>query len=111
MILKLLIGYWLILNALQVIGGVIAWWDLHRSKHRVVVYQSRLLLALAIRAIGTIWGVPMFSSGLESKPIYTFIQSVVISTLVTGAIWGWLLYARGVINGSGIMSIFTRGRK
>jgi hypothetical protein len=99
MIINLLISYWVILNALNLVGGVLGWLELRKSREeRGAVYLSRILLAEAFRSGTSIIGIRRFAQALLAFPYYVSL-SVVVTTLLCGAIWGWLLYSRGVING------------
>ena len=66
-------------------------------------------MADALRGVLSLWGTHRFSRGLIIEPVF-MIASVVVITLLTGAIWGWLLYSNGFINGGGFLGLI-KGRK
>src|SRR5688500_7833828 len=102
------IGYWVILNVLIALGGVQGWVELRNvGRPRVALYLSRVMMAEALRAVITIIGIRRFHASLEAVPVYIGF-SVLVSTLLCGAIWGWLLYTRGIINGGGVLGLVGR---
>jgi hypothetical protein len=106
--IKAAIVYWIALNFLIAVGGVAGWLQLRQSEHRVASrYLSRILLSEAMRGALSLWGTGRFRSGLAVTPLF-MLASVVVITLVTGAIWGFLFYARGIINGGGWWGLLTR---
>lgn len=105
--IKLVIIYWVVLNALVVIGGVIGWFQLKLDTNRASHYLARILLADAMRGVVSLWGTSMFHEALVATPVFmTF--SILVITLLTGAIWGWIFYCRGIINGGGWLGLLRR---
>ena len=99
-LLKIAIGCWMFLSAANVIGGLIGWFQLRSDHRRASFYLSRILLAIAIRSVFVFIGLYNWSPNLMDAPIF-IVLSVGSATLLTGAIWGWLFYLRGVWNGGG----------
>jgi hypothetical protein len=105
---NVVIGYWVLLNLAIVFGGVLGWVELRNAGGpRVVLYLSRVMLAEALRATITLVGIQRFHVSLGAVPVYV-ASSVFVSTLLAGAIWGWLLYTRGIINGGGVLGLVGR---
>ena len=105
--IKLLIIYWVVLNALVVVGGLIGWFQLKMDDNRSSHYLSRILMADALRGVFSLWGTSRFYEGLEVTPVF-MIASMIVITLLTGAIWGWLAYTHGIINGGGWPGLLKR---
>lgn len=96
MIIKLTLIYWVAINILTLIAAGLGWWDLRVSKKKVARYQGRILLTEALRSITTIVGINLVKQALLVHPVYMSV-SVVVATLLSGALWGWFLYARGIL--------------
>ena len=107
MIARLLLTYWAILTILMTVGGVIGWYQLRHDRRRVSLYLSRILIAESFRSALTFTGIINWAAELRPSLIYLAL-STLGATLLCGAIWGWLLYLRGVINGGGIFGLLRR---
>lgn len=102
------IGYWVLLNLLIAIGGVLGWIELRNiGRPRVVLYLSRVVAACALSGISQIVTIRRFHHTLGSLPVDTTVH-VLATTAMCGAIWGWLLYTRGIINGGGVLGLVGR---
>lgn len=97
--IKIAIGYWLALNALNMWGGISGWLELRKDGRQVSHYLSRVLLAEGIRAGVSLFSIERFYISLQEAPS-VIIPNVVVVTGLCIAMWGWLLYCRGVINGN-----------
>lgn len=99
MIYGLLI-FWAFLTVVTVVGGVIGWYQLHSNHQRVSVYLARIVVAEAFRSLLTFVSLLIWAETFRSVPIYVAL-STLSATLLSGAIWGWLLYCWGYWNGGG----------
>lgn len=108
--IKFAIGYWLALNALNFWGGVSGWLELRKDYRRASHYLSRVLLAEGIRAGVSLFSIERFYISLQAAPIVV-IPNIVVVTVLCIAMWGWLLFCRGVINGNGWRDLFKRRPK
>lgn len=105
MMIELAIAYWAFLNTACCLGGIFGWLELRQRPERGAVYLGRILCAEGLRAGVTIFGLERFRLAVETVPFYIGASAVVL-TLLCGAIWGWLLFNRGIINGHGYWDLF-----
>lgn len=108
MVTSLLLGFWMFLTILTTVGGVIGWYQLRTDHHRVSLYLSRILIAIALRSLITFIGIYIWAATLGRAPIFIAF-STLGATLLCGAIWGWLLYLRGIVNGGGWRDLWKKG--
>lgn len=109
-LIRLALAYWIFLNALTAAGGIIGWFQLRNDRRRVSLYLSRILIAEAVRSSLAFFGVFYFADNVDDSPVFVLI-SAFSATLLTGAIWGWLFYLRGIWNGGGFREFITRIRR
>lgn len=110
MIVQVAIALWLFLTVVNVVGAVIGWHQLRTDPNRVSLYLSRILIAEGIRGTLAFVGVYYAYDRLVNAPIYVML-SLFSVTLLTGAIWGWLLYLRGLWNGGGWPEFLSKLRR
>lgn len=110
MAIRLAIGIWIFLSALNAVGGLIGWYQLRTDKRRASLYLSRILIAESFRSMLAFVGIYNGADLLSDAPIYVAL-SLLSVVLLTGAIWGWLLYLRGLWNGGGWAGLLEKLRR
>lgn len=95
-----LLIYWAFLTVVTVVGGAIGGLQLRTDRHRVSLFLSRIIIAEAFRSLLTFISLLLWADIFRTVPIYVAL-SALSATLLAGAIWGWLAYLRGWVNGSG----------
>jgi hypothetical protein len=102
-----LLRVWFALCVLDAIGGVFGWLELRKEQSRAACYLARILLASGYRSATTIVGLALFGINVKAEPWYLIlgISAVAYKAYAT---WGWLLFARNVINGGGWKDLFRR---
>ncbi len=103
---------WLVFAALDIASGLMGWIENRSVKpqtreERTANRLSKVLFAGAQRSAINIVGLLMF--GVNQKASLWFLVwgcwGVIYKAYAT---WGWLLYCRGVINGSGWWALVGR---
>lgn len=96
---------WLVFASLDIASGLMGWMENRSTKpktreERTANRLSKVMFAGAQRSAVTI--VALLTLGVNSKAALWFLAwgcwAVIYKAYST---WGWLLYARGVINGGG----------
>jgi hypothetical protein len=101
---------WIGLCILDAIGGVLGWLELRKERSRAAYYLARILLASGYRSATTIVGLALFGINVKAEPWYLGlgISAVAYKACAT---WGWLLFARGIVNGGGWADLFRRSHR
>jgi hypothetical protein len=99
-LVRLAIALWIFLSACNAIGGLIGWYQLRTDHRRASLYLSRILIAESFRSVLAFVGIYYGAERLAQSPIYVALSTLSV-ILLSGAIWGWLLYLRGLWNGGG----------
>ena len=104
---RLAVICWIILNSLVVIGGSIGWFQLRSNDKRVSKYLRRLLAADALCGVVFLIATARIPRAVSVAPVFSIFPFVVAALLV-GAVWGWLFYGAGYLNGGGWRGVVKR---
>lgn len=109
-LVRVAIACWIFFSALNTVGGLIGWYQLRTDHRRASLYLSRILLAESIRSALAFIGIYYGSERIMDAPIYIAL-SLFSVILLSGAVWGWLLYLRGIWNGGGWSELMNKLRR
>jgi hypothetical protein len=105
----ILLFVWILLCVIDALGGLLGWLELRREDERVARYLAHILLASGYRSGITIVGLVVFGLNVKAQ-LWYLVLGVSAVAYKAYATWGWLLYARNVINGGGWRDLFRRKR-
>lgn len=105
---RLITGYWILISVLILAGGVVSWVQLKFNSHEPVSkYLARLRLSCAMVAVIFLASTNGIVNAWAVMPVFT-LYSLLAVTLMAGALWSWIFYSIGILNGHGWVGVIKR---
>lgn len=101
---------WLIVSIANLCASALAWVELRQPSSRTFLYLSRVMAADGFRAAVSVAGLYLFGVNVQAH-LWFIIAGLLVAIAQAGAITGWLLYTRGLINGGGLWGLILNTAK
>jgi hypothetical protein len=105
---RLIAGYWITVSLLVLAGGLVSWFQLKfQSEEPVSKHLARLRIACAMVAVIFLASTNGIASAWQVMPVFTLYSLLAVTAMAT-ALWEWVFYAVGIINGDGWAGVIKR---
>lgn len=105
---RLIAGYWITVSLLVLAGGLVSWFQLKfLSREPVSRHLAYIRLACSMVAVIFLASTNGMVSAWHVMPVFT-LYSLLAVTVMAMALWDWVFYTIGILNGDGWAGVIKR---